>query len=767
MSLPLNERAQFFHGVISQIRVSNGARYQQDFTPVQRFEKDEHTLALYHFDEGTGDVLHDSSGNGHHGTIVGAKWVRVDESDAATATVWEELLPTDAPPPAIAPFNAEQAKNHQQAWADYLSVPVEKEVVVGKDNDGKDVTLTMILIPSGEFMMGSSEEEQAEFIEVAKVANDLPAARRIPSEGPQHRVRISRPFYLGKNEVTQAQWQAVMGDNPSKFTASVDHPAESMGREEIGAFVQALNKRAESVKISFHLPSEAQWEYACRAGTTTIWHSGGSEDELLEYGWFRPNAERKTHPVGELKPNAFGLFDMHGNVFELCADWYDADYYTQSPVIDPSGPAEESLNLYRGGCWTWGAYAGRSAHRAHYNVPDNPPNPQNGFRLAASIDPTPKSSDSSEAVPQTPDEAAAAYVHSVGGHAYWKDNPRRLTNVQLLHCKDVTDEGLAVFRECKDLEWLNFEWTSATDHALAHFKNCKQLETLQIGPTTTDAALAYLTQFPNLKNLSLGARQGQISTEGLKHLRNCPKLTHVDTWWNTFTDDNIQEVKNWPHLESLSLKETKELTNKGLLALHDLKQLRELQITKTNKLSDKALNELRAALPDCEVAIDRFIMPARWIPHLTKEPTFAQWTIESDDGCQAEFEEDRLKVHSPDDDHEARIARYVETGGILLHVEMWKAHDGSASGVRFEFPKSTYIDLHARQKRELWREPPQGEARLEQSQPHAEDAQAGEWISTQYVLLDDEMTVYSQGKKVYSQPLLQTEMVKCQWCARN
>ena len=132
-----------------------------------------------------------------------------------------------------------------------------------------------------------------------------------------------------------------------------------------------------------------------------------------------------------------------------------------------------------------------------------------------------------------------------------------------------------------------------------------------------------------------------------------------------------------------------------------------------------------------------------------------------------EFEDGRLKVHSPDAQREARIAKYVETGGILLHIEQWKDHDGSIAGVRMQFPTAVYVDAHAEQKRELWREPPQAEAKIERSSPHAEDAKAGQWIATTYVLLDDRLDVYSQGKEVYSQPLLKAEVIKFQLIARQ
>ena len=133
----------------------------------------------------------------------------------------------------------------------------------------------MVLIPPGEFLMGSTDQEQARLLEEAKAANDQFAADRIPSEGPQHRVRISRPFYLGKYEVTQAQWEAVLGNNPSKFAGNPSQPVEQVGWDEIQSFLSKANASGKDQVMQLVLPTEAEWEYACRAGTTTSrrWYS--------------------------------------------------------------------------------------------------------------------------------------------------------------------------------------------------------------------------------------------------------------------------------------------------------------------------------------------------------------------------------------------------------------------------------------------------------------------------------------------------------------
>ena len=237
------------------------------------------------------------------------------------------------------------------------------------------------------------------------------------------------------------------------------------------------------------------------------------------------------------------------------------------------------------------------------------------------------------------DRKAAEYVRSLGGTVRTEDDPFRVVSVELEHRRGVTDDGLAVFRECKNVTSLNLRWNNATDKALEHFLNCRDLEMLQLGPATTDAALKYLPKFPNLKSLNLTARAGQISIEGLRNLRECKNLTHATLTWSALTDETVGEVKNWPHLTSLSLPETKALTDEGLAKLKDCRHLRSLSITKTNLISDRMLNELRAALPECEVTISRYLPPGRWAPLLANEAilrsgrskatTAAKWSLKT------------------------------------------------------------------------------------------------------------------------------------------
>ena len=212
---------------------------------------------------------------------------------------------------------------------------------------GNKVTMKLTLIPSGKFMMGSSENEED----------------RVGKEDPQHEVTISKAFYIGAYDVTQEQYERIMGKNPSNFKGA-QNPVESVSWDDAAEFCKKLSQTSGK---TVRLPTEAQWEYACRAGSKTRFGYGDDPDytKLGDYAWYAVNSESKTHPVGQKKPNDWGLYDMHGKVFQWCSDWY-ADSYANANNTDPQGPGSGSRRVLRGGGWGGNPRFCRSAHRGRF-----------------------------------------------------------------------------------------------------------------------------------------------------------------------------------------------------------------------------------------------------------------------------------------------------------------------------------------------------------------------------------------------------------------
>ena len=294
------------------------------------------------------------------------------------------------PPLAVAPFDSRQAKAHQRAWANHLGTPVQITNSIG---------MKLNLIPPGKFTMGSPRSESGR-----------------QSNETQHLVKITKPFYLGVHEVTQEQYERVMGKNPSIWSAlgaskdrvsgidTSQFPVEYVSWNEAVAFCHKLSNQEGG---QYRLPTEAEWEYACRAGTTTAYGSG-SLLQLGTIGWFADNSGKTVidsdriwntdndnydarlasnncgpHRVGQKKRNSWGLYDMLGNVAEWCQDWY-GPYVSLKVVSDPTGPASGRGRVLRGGSFCYPPKGVRSADRSDYADPPYRTH-MFGFRLARTI----------------------------------------------------------------------------------------------------------------------------------------------------------------------------------------------------------------------------------------------------------------------------------------------------------------------------------------------------------------------------------------------
>jgi len=231
------------------------------------------------------------------------------------------------------------------------------EVVAGVSMTETMTGMKFVWIPPGEFMMGSNDG--------------------VSYEKPAHGVAIRKGFWLGKYAVTQGEWESVMGSDPSRFISeNLRLPVVYVSWNDVQDFIRKVNSRTGK---RFRLPSEAEWEYACRAGTTTRYSFSDNESALNQYGWFKGNSGGRTHPVGEKLPNGWGLYDMHGNVWEWCEDCWNADYRGGSNDEGAMMTGDYSSRVMRGGSWGSEPRFMRSAYRTwlsadnlHHNI---------GFRL--------------------------------------------------------------------------------------------------------------------------------------------------------------------------------------------------------------------------------------------------------------------------------------------------------------------------------------------------------------------------------------------------
>jgi len=226
--------------------------------------------------------------------------------------------------------------------ADVAAYAKERDLEPAMSLDlGKGVKLELVLIPAGKFLMGRPETE-----------------KNRGRNRTQHEVTISKPFYMGKYEVTQEQYEAITGTNPSRFKGA-KKPVEMVSWEDAQEFCKKLSAKTGK---TVQLPTEAQWEYACRAGTNTRFYPGDADGDLDGVGWYVSNSGNTTHPVGEKKPNAWDLHDMHGNVVEWCQDW--SGEYEARAATDPTGPATGEGRVLRGGSWNDGPWDCCSANRS-------------------------------------------------------------------------------------------------------------------------------------------------------------------------------------------------------------------------------------------------------------------------------------------------------------------------------------------------------------------------------------------------------------------
>ncbi|MDL2272918.1 formylglycine-generating enzyme family protein, partial [Desulfovibrio sp. OttesenSCG-928-I05] len=229
------------------------------------------------------------------------------------------FIPPDSSPKEPEPFVQREPVKTESA---------KTEVRISGPTHTNSIGMEFVRIPPGSFMMGFNGSE-------------------FDSEKPEHKVVISKSFYLGKHEVTHAQWAAVMGDNPSEYECQ-SCPVDTVSWHDAQKFITRLNTKEGHSR--YRLPTEAEWEYAARAGTRGPYFFGNDLEELSGYAWYNKNSD-KPRPVGQKLPNPWGLHDMYGNVWEWVQDFYSDTYYANSPRYDPEGPSDGSEHTLRGGAF--------------------------------------------------------------------------------------------------------------------------------------------------------------------------------------------------------------------------------------------------------------------------------------------------------------------------------------------------------------------------------------------------------------------------------
>jgi eukaryotic-like serine/threonine-protein kinase len=319
-------------------------------------------------------------------------------SPETTPSVMQKTRPQGVPSPAIAPFDAAAAKRHQEAWARYLGVPVEFTNGSG---------MSFRLIPPGEFTMGSTQVEIEATWASSRFSDDQSLHNAISSEGPAHRVVLSKPFYLGVTEVTRRQFKIVTGKDWAtdklEIADAEQLPVEGLSWNDTADFCSRLSTMDnlkpyyrlmnEYVEMQtgngYRLPREAEWEFACRAGTTTRFWFGDDPKGHNGREWLRPSSGNRARPVGSVSANPFGLSDMHGNVREWCQDGWNPEFYLtfkDRTAVDPlSKPQGNHEHMVRGGSWASDPAVDARAPARRSAIP-RMPSPRTGFRVALSVE---------------------------------------------------------------------------------------------------------------------------------------------------------------------------------------------------------------------------------------------------------------------------------------------------------------------------------------------------------------------------------------------
>lgn len=530
--------------------------------------------------------------------------------------------PTDAPNAAIAPFPAVAASKYQEAWARYLNIPVEWTNSVG---------MTFVLIPPGEYDSGTTEEELSELRK--RFAGNTELQKDLEFELPRRRIVITQPFYLSMYEVTQQQYRIVTGRQPSFFVIDqgwaekvvgaelADFPVDAVTWNDADRFCRQLSLRERhfattdnnrnatteaTATFSYRLPTEAEWEFAARAGATTLYISGDQSDGMLTFASCMPGSKYLPSPVGSTAPNPFGCYDIIGNT----AEWVDNqinDLAGDAPLIDPRNRDKDAQrHVGRGGSWSVSEVRCRYGLRI-LSTRGSDKHPDWGFRVAIPIESTGtllKGSIESASLPGISDRRAAEWVLSVGGRATLKledgslrdfntgplpDGDLRIKSVFLRDHPNFTNAGMQNFRFCDELRYVDFShFGQLNDEGFAALEACAvEVLTLNNCPGLSAGACRTIAQWDSLKAFHL--QDSLNSDDLLKEFPKASRLRQLTVHGPGFSDVEVEALgKAFTEVQQLYIVNAPDVSG---LCVRQFPKLQSVYL-RANQLTPEVVAEL-------------------------------------------------------------------------------------------------------------------------------------------------------------------------------
>lgn len=573
-----------FSGTIDGVRISSSARYDRDFVPESDWKADETTEALYQFKEGQGDVLKDSSRFGRSGRIKGAKWVRLEGRQPGNLDL---QAGSQEPKPAVAPFDAAQARKHQEAWAAYSGFPVEFTNTLG---------MKFRLIPPGEFMMGITNEQFEVF---RKIVPDEHGELMLRRAMPAHLVRITKPFYLQVSQVRLSQFTGLLDRKPpvdSELDTN-DNLWRGVSWYDAIEFCNKLGEKENRQRVytgsgaetrlvpgavGYRLPTEAEFEFACRAGTDTFLYFGNDAATIRDHV--------RYYSGDNVLSNPFGLTELYGGSSNWCWDAAPQSFDSYSPELlkqtnDPfvdAGP----WRVRRGGSFF--ANGGQD------------PGQNNSFYRTGAAPDLPHWSGIGRIVLMIPERAAGAAVSP------------RLQPIQ--QNGDAIDYALE--RDCA--EWLRSHQNAIEIRIGDQFRIIEHDMPLPAenfildksgrnfaGPETGAAIQPRIDKFARLHRFQGGYLPLVASRQWAAAYAKMPHVTHINAYRTDLEDDDLGLFAAMPKLDYLSVDECPKLTGKGIRLLATSRSLRWINLWDTSKINNSYTLEdvqvLQDALPLCKI----------------------------------------------------------------------------------------------------------------------------------------------------------------------